>query len=303
MGRSMGLAAALLDIRKSRWRFAAYIPLAVALGILLFLGLGLTSIWIMGFFVFAIPYWFGERRIRRLAGAALVILVATSLLVAFIFTLWNLGQTPTLQDSPDSLLRDGQVSPYRGSSDSTLFNFTVVYAGGAAPLEGPLLNLSVTGATSSNRTLYPMVRGEATTGGRLYFFTTRLPTSFYSYHFQIRDANGTWVATQQRSGGLADSAGPYTLGGPALFAAFAPSLLSYYLLFTFLIPPVVPLVLLLYWWGRQIKVRRERFLGIQRPGKCPDCGAAILGADARECPVCGKALALGAEPAEAGEAS
>ncbi len=300
MGRSVGLASALLSVRKSPWRMAVFIPLTVALGVLLFFSLVGLSVIIMGFFLFAIPYWFGERRIRFILASALIALVAMALIVALVFTMVNLGQPPSFQDSPNSLLRDGQVSPYRGSPDATLFNFTVVYTGTGAPLDGPFLNLSTFNGGSVTRTNHSMSLAGSGEGGRTYFYTSQLPSSVYSFHYAVRAANGTWVATLQRLGGAGDSAGPYTISGLSFFALLAPQIIYLYLLLSFVVPPVIPLTLLLYWWGRQARGRRERLLGLRKPDKCPDCGAAIVEAEAKECPVCGKPLAPGT-PMSVGE--
>ncbi len=283
----MALAGRILAIRKSPWKAAVYIPLTVVLAILIFLGLVGLIIFLLPFFLFAIPYWFGERRVRRMAVVGPVVTLAVVASLATIVTYINFSSTIAIQRSADGKLSQGMVSPPSGTPNSTLFNFTILYNSRNTPAHPPMVNITSISLGSAFVDNHTMMRGGPTSNGSKYFYTTTLDNSLHVFHFALQSGNGSWIETRDVQNSDAIAVGPFTASYFTSFAVF----FVVYLLRYFVIALILFYIILgLYAWSRRARERRQALLGGPAKAPCPNCRAAVP-EGATECPVCGKPLA------------
>ncbi len=255
----MPLPPRLAKLLQPRRRPFIYVPAATALSFLALVALPILSIPIAMFFMFAIPYWMGERRPRRLFIAALVMLLTTAMAMTSFIT-WNLSR-PLVpeQRSEDGILSAGTVGPLTGDADTT-FTFTVRYTHVEPPKEPPRVNLTSTFSAGQilNETMMPDPDDLNYEDGVVYEYSTRLLPDAYLFHFAVLMANDSWVVTSDAFSSLRDSRGPVNLSPYALFGNIAISVVS----FIYLVVGIpLLLVLAIYSWMARRRARRER--GVQ----------------------------------------
>jgi hypothetical protein len=283
----MGLGRRMLAIKDSPFRAVVYLPAAVLLGVVLVLSLLQLGALFFAFFLFAIPYWFGDRRPRRLAlfgGIGFLALVA---ILSLIIASLNLSSPPTLQESPNGVLKDGRVMPESGAADVTDFTFRIVYNATDFPLAGPTTNLTTRSFSGISVRQLNMTAASATPDGVEYVATTTLPEGLHAFHFAVQTSDGRWIVTRASQGLGFESEGPDTVSPVGYYFLHVAYILSPLLVFT-LVPFLF--IVALYWWNRQVKERRRAFLKGSAKGDCPKCGAAITDGNATECPLCGAPL-------------
>ncbi|MFQ5838246.1 MAG: zinc ribbon domain-containing protein [Thermoplasmata archaeon] len=279
----MPLASKLTGLLEPRWRPFIYVTAATALSALALLAIPLLGVLAATFFMFAFPYWMGERRPKVLALAGAFVILLTGILLAAFLT-WDLYQTPApLQRSEDGILTGGTVDPVFGDAETT-FTFRVTYTNTAPPKEPPRVNITSTFFSAGTTMNHSMVRlvpsDDSYDDGVAYVFSTRLPSKTHYFHFVVLLANDTWVVTSDALSPAANSRGPVNISPLAFFGGVAASLIPF-LYLTVGIP--LFLVITAYWWFGQAKKKRQRFVGRR---KCPNCGEP-WSLDDEACPSCG----------------
>jgi hypothetical protein len=219
--------SALLEPRR---RPFVYIPTATFLSFVALLSLPIIGIFASVLFMFALPYWLGERRPKVLVMAAAVMLLATGLL-AVTFLTWDSYQPYLpLQTSRDGVLTDGTVNPVFGDEE-TVFTFRVVYTNSEPPEEPPRVVVTSTFFASRTTMNSSMEQEDPSDSdfedGVVYVLSTKLPSSTHRFHFVVLLANGTWVATSDAASGAGDSRGPVNTSPATFFLVVAASIIPF----------------------------------------------------------------------------
>ena len=246
----------------------------------------LALVVVMAFFTLIIPYMFGEKNVKKIAAAGLVIILVVGFLEGFVYlnALYNVD--PEATHSEDNVLTGGIVTPYQ-NVDATNFTYTVVYNGNRSDSHTDVrLNVSdiAGGVVELNVTMY-LVSGEnASAASREYVYWAELPGSMYQYRFETLDNDGNYTVT-------------YLALGPinAPMSQFVAPICLYSVMTMFLQAGMIFLIgLLMYWWLRRGKEERAKWrtdLDESKPSKaadfkCTDCGAFVSDDD-KFCPKCG----------------
>lgn len=247
----------LAAVQQPRWRPFVYLPAATVLTFLTVLGLGLLGALAAVFFVFALPYWLGERRPRSLAVALLAVVLLTGLLLAG-FVAWDAYRPGALlQLSGDGVLSQGTVDPTHGEA-ATLFTFRVVYTFPEPPAAPPLVN--VTSTFLGGSAVASLDLGLADPGpprfeeGAPYEVTVQLDPGTHRFHFAVQLPDGRWVETVDVSGASFVPRGPVNLPPAAFLGLLAVGFLAFVLLAVG-VPGLV--VVAVYGWVRGRSRRTE----------------------------------------------
>ncbi|MEE9236564.1 MAG: hypothetical protein V3U52_02075 [Thermoplasmata archaeon] len=241
--------AALLEPRR---RPFIYIPAATGLSFLVLVAIPLFSILIAVFFMFAIPYWMGEKRPRNLVLAALVMLLATVIVLSSFFT-WDLYRPHVPEQRSDGgILSAGTVNPVHGDADTT-FTFTVLYTNSDPPSEAPRVSITSTFSTGTvmNETMeLDDPSSLSYEEGVLYTFSTKLNSDAHYFRFAVLLADDTWVVSSDASSPAPRSRGPVNMPASTFFGNVAFGLIS----FTYLLIGIpLFLVIGIYAWRRRRK--------------------------------------------------
>lgn len=213
------------------------------------------------FFMFATPYWMGERRPRILFLASLVMLLITAVAVTSFFTLDLYQPQAAAQRSPDGVLSGGTVDPYSGDM-GTEFTFKVLYTNAEPPLEPPRVDIAsvFSPETTINASLSPAdPQNLDYVSGVLFAVTLKLPEAAHSFRFVVQLPDGTWVQSADAVTLTERSRGPINAPPLALFSSIFLSLA----VFTYTLIGI-PLLLVVAIYA----FRRRR----RRPGKEPPPG-------------------------------
>lgn len=266
---------------------------------------------------FVVPYWLGERKMRRFAENAAPIFAIAILVAAATFTQALLAQPnalelrsfPSFQSTPTMLLTNGTVSPYHAPPD-TNFTFRVkltTSANGNQSNFSVFLNLTVVrGVSTFDRLDYPMefdaVNSTSTNTLNGTWFQRRLALgdSILGYAFSVNDRRENWTFSG------ADF-GPITASGWTYYGFF-----TYATAFSMTIPVLFYFLILFLWWYR-IRARESRARMIAKRAEamkeepeeepkakpefaakaskaaaftCTNCGGDVTETDAK-CPKCG----------------
>ena len=274
-----------------------------------------VAILLMPVTAFVVPYWLGERKMRRFAGNAVPIFVIAILVAGAISTQQLLSQAdavplqsfPSVQPPSPVILTNGTVTPYRAApSELVTFRVKLTTTVNEAPDNYSVyLNITVVrSVTSFDRTSHAMAfdAANSTSNNTLdgTWFTTRqtLGDSIYGYAFSVRGKNtGNWTLTS------ADF-GPITASGWTFYGFF-----TYATAFSMILPVTFYFLILFMWWYT-VRARQARTRMVGRvPGKtkdatkpaadvgggkaakaaaftCTNCGADVSESDTK-CPKCG----------------
>ena len=277
------------------------------------------AILLMPVSVFVVPYWLGERKMRRFAENAAPVFAIAILVAAATFTQSLLAQPdplelrsfPTFQSTPTMVLSNGTVQPYHAPPD-TNFTFRVKLTTSVNGAPGDYLvylNLTVVrGLNAFERPSFAMAFDAAnstsnnTLNGTWFAKRMTLGDSIYGYGFSVRDQGTNWTVSG------ADF-GPLTASGWTYYGFF-----TYATAFSMTLPVIFYFLILFMWWyTRRSRQARTRMLGklpeasaskdeptdkpkaeIEFGSKaskaaaftCTNCGADVRESDAK-CPKCG----------------
>lgn len=247
--------------------------------------IALALVVVMAFFTLIIPYMFGEKKVKKIAAAGLVIILVVGFIEGFVYlnALYSIEPEPT--HSKDDVLTGGLVAPYQ-DTDATNFTYTVVYNGGMLNSDVRLNVSDIAGGNVELNVSMFLAPGEnASASPREYIYWAELPGSMYQYRFETLDDSGNYTVT-------------YLALGPinAPMSKFVAPICLYAVMTMFLQAGMLFLIgLLMYWWLRKGKEERAKWhtdLDESKPPKgggdfkCTDCGA-LVGNDDKFCPKCG----------------
>jgi len=268
--------------------------------------------------VFVVPYWLGERKMRRFALNAAIVFLIAILLAAAQSTQALLVQNQAVElRSADPagrmVLTNGTVMPYRGAL-STPFTFRVklTTAGSAGPPAYALyLNFTaVRGTTidqSSSAMVYSPGNGSSLNTHNGTWYETQLSNlgdAVYLYAFSVWDRDRNWTYTGVEIG-------PLTASGLTYYGFF---LYIWSVLSQVTLIAVVGYFAILFLWWYTLRARQLRAKGAASPARkesakegprepwpstdpggkaskaaaftCTNCGADVSETD-KKCPKCG----------------
>jgi hypothetical protein len=229
--------------------------------------------------LFVVPYWLGERKLRRFGANLLVVMFIAVLLAAAMSTQALLAQAappplvsvPGFDSDPTMILANGTVTPYR-APPSTPFTFRVkltTTVDGTPSQYNVSLNLTtITGLTGVDRHSYPMQyspengSSNNTRNGTWYATTRPLPEAIYGFGFAVRNPSSNWT-----SAGI--DLGPLTASGWTFFGFFvyATALSQVTIL------AVIAYFAILFLWWFTIRQREARAKALARAGESPKTAA------------------------------
>ncbi len=261
--------------------------------------------------VLVIPYWLGERRVKRFALNALPVFLIAVVLIGLFQTQTFLALPPPVLDSgaepgPDRpfVLSNGTVDPYRGTpSDVYTFHVQLRTAAGwnnSTPVR-VYLNLTIINGLDRTEESYLMHPDTTlpSTNGTWYVVQRQLGASVYGFGFWANDTRENVTAT-------VNVLGPITAPAEAYYGFFV------YLTALYLLIPVSLyfVFLFMYWYTARMRRMRSRYLELgeaKTGGKakekvpeppprektaraaaytCTNCGADVS-EDEEKCPKCG----------------
>lgn len=274
---------------------------------------------------FIVPYWLGERKIRRFLVNALPVFVIAIFVAAAMST-----QALVSQDQPSALhnepafrsaqglnLSEGIVTPYRAPPPGP-FTFRVKLTTTASSLPGNFsvfLNLtvirgvSVVERPSFNMTVHPTNATSNTRTGVWYELQQNLSDAIYGFAFSVTDRRNNWTEAGPDFGPLTASGWSYY----GFFLYFTGLSLVFVLAFVFYYTFVF-----LWWFSARSREMRAKYglpggrgaaargteggkdlktegsISTPTAGKaaaftCTNCGADVSEDDAK-CPKCGAAF-------------
>jgi hypothetical protein len=312
----------LLRFRKTTWFRVVYL---VLLGVIVAYllpftagGLGCLVIFVVPLAVFLVPYYLGERTVKRFAVNALPVILIAVLVGGALSTNVLLSQADAVPlasslgafMSPTMALSNGTVVPYRADPPQT-FTFRVKLTTTVDGMPGNFsvfMNLTtITGlaayATSDRQMNFSAGPDSFinTTLGTWYETRVNLSSQIYGYGFSVWDKDANWTFTNLDFGPLV-----------APVASFY-GLFVYFTAFSMILPFTFYYVILFMWWYTvRARAQRTKTLGAEPqipkekrkpkakeagPTKsekaskaaaftCTNCGADVGESD-EKCPKCG----------------
>lgn len=248
--------------------------------------------------MFAVPYWFGVRKMKDHALNGLIVIVLSAALYAIILTpmVVSQEQVPLEGGSADvAQLSDGRVDPFWTTLEDASFNFTVTVTSSSSDAANYTIRLQLFDFEGIQFVPKPtgMIR-DASAGdgdfadGEPFYVNTTLPPLVHAYGFQVLTVvNTTQEVVAQTLFTLGPFHAPYT------------TYLGYFFYQSFIGMVFVGLgfylVLLVYWWtrkAREIRGVRESAKGPKKRDEgggeytCTNCGGDVAEGD-ETCPNCG----------------
>ncbi len=278
-----------LRFRKTPWFRITYLVLLglIVPNLLPFAagGLGCLVIILVPLLVFLVPYYLGERSVRRFALNALPVLVIAILLGGALSTNLYLSQadaiplasTPGAFTSPTMALANGTVAPYHADAPGE-FTFRVKLKTTVDRMPGNFsvfVNLTTISGLAAYATSDYGMNFSAGTGsftnttlGTWYETRVNLTRQIYGYGFSVWDRDKNWTLTSL-------DFGPLTAPGANFYGLFV-----YFTAFSMILPFTFYYVILFMWWYTvRARATRTRMLGAepQIPKETPKPKAAEAG--------------------------
>jgi hypothetical protein len=314
----------LLKFRGTLWFRIVYLVLLGVIVAELYLftasALACLIVLLIPVLVFVIPFWLGERKIRRFAGNGALVFTIAILVAAAMSTQAILAQAepvplrsfPDFRSAPGLNLTNGTVARYHGSPGETFtFRVNLTTAGNGTPdAFDVFLNLTAVDGLAIASNSYPMafspgpISSSNTKNGTWYERNMTLGGSIYIYSFSVTDRVGNWTET-------VPDAGPVTASGWTFYTFF---------LYLVVVQGGLPIEFLFYlgiiflWWYMTRARERARVGSVParagtptepEPAKketaektkgakaaaftCTNCGADVSELD-EKCPSCGAAF-------------
>lgn len=310
----------LLRFRKTPWFRVVYL---VLLGVIVAYllpftagGLGCLVIFVAPLAVFLVPYYLGERTVKRFAVNALPVILIAVLVGGALSSQVLLSQTeavplastPGAFMSPTMALSNGTVMPYHADPPQT-FTFRVKLT---TPINATpdrfavFLNLTtITGLAAYATSDYGMVNitgmnsSNNTHLGTWYETAVNLSSQIYGYGFSVWDKDANWTFTNL-------DFGPLTAPVANFYGLFV-----YFTAFSMILPFTFYYVIVFMWWytvrarasrtrmrGAELQIPKEKAktedaapLKSEKASKaaaftCTNCGADVDESD-EKCPKCG----------------
>ncbi len=286
------------ELKAKKWVWIIYILLTIPINLLLTLtGLCFAPL-LMAFITFGIPYMFGVRDAKTFLKAGTVIILATAILFAVMYTHFMYNQIyPFEERSLDNKhLSDGALSPYLGD-EATSFNYTVRYIG-EEPITNITIFVNITNTEEEPIKSVPLI-GE----NGLFYNETTIDEDVSYYHFAVHlNTTDEWIETEK-------GFGPITIP----FSEMLGYQVLQWLLLTFMTSGILfYLMMFMYVWSKRTKEERmklQKELQAEEEEKeskeekskaepedeeddryvCSSCDA-VVEADATECWSCGETL-------------
>ncbi len=273
--------------------------------------------------IFVLPYWLGERSLKRFALNGLVVLLIATLVTSAFQTQTTLAvENPILTSSgidgvsPYISMDNGTVTPYHGAAGQTFtYRVRVVTTGMANNTTlSVYLNYTQAGPFSASETPLPMTQTSSSVNNSVRWYEINRTESdgVYYFYFSAKDTRSNFTLTYPVLGPLTASViSYYVFWLPRLFYDLIIPFSFYYV------------ILFMYWYtvrtrkmrSRMIEAAREKEIEVDKgtgkdetPGEesaetktkppprgltrkasaftCTNCGADVTADDAK-CPKCG----------------
>lgn len=251
--------------RKTPWFRVLYLAilgvLVAELYLLTVTAVACLALLLMPVTVFVIPYYFGERKAKRLAVNALPVFLIATLLASAMLSQQLLAQNPAFplrsftntSTTPSMALSNGTVEPYHGSPGQTFtFRVRLTTTVNATPANYRVfLNLTVLEgltphASPFNMTPVPGSNGTPNTrNGAWYEYNATLGSAVYGYGFSGTDRKGNWTLTTS-------DFGPIIASGWTFYGLFL-----YYTGVSMLVPLTFYYLIMFMWWY-SVRMRQSR---------------------------------------------
>jgi len=210
--------------------------------------------------VFVIPYWLGERRLKRFALNGLIVFVIAIVIISIFYTQSTVNSGDQIVDSAGIAglsthlgLDNGSVAPFRGSPGQTFtyrVHLTATGLNNSTPLN-VYLNFTEFDLFTPNYASFAMQRDASPANATSAWYTTNrtLGGNVYEFFFTANDARGNFTATQSALGPLTASPVSYFIFWlyPVAFYLLIP--LSFYYI-----------ILFMYWYTVRTRKMRTRMI-------------------------------------------
>jgi hypothetical protein len=291
------------NIKKNKRKWLIYIPLTVAIDVVISLYPSCFFQILVGLMTFGIPYYFGVKSTRTLIKSGLVILLITGMIFGSLYTVFLYNQMYVFEEQTLSgtNLSEGIVSPYLGDKSDT-FTYTVKYTGDE-DIDNITVYVNIFDFEGGYSESFPMVYQNGT-----FVNQTQVGENIYYYNFTAYiNSTDTWIGTNE------NGYGPLTMSfsqavGVQIFIGIGYILLNGGIFFLIIIG--------LYYWRKstyeqQKKLREEietlkdekeeskdeedeeeeekEKAVVPEEFECTECGAPVS-EDAEKCPSCGEAF-------------
>lgn len=287
------------NIRKNERKWLIYIPIAIAINVVVSLYPSCFFQILVGLMTFGIPYYFGVKSVKTLLKAGLVILLITGMIFGSLYTFFLYNQIYVFEErtlsGPD--LTDGLVTPYLGEKSDT-FTYSVKYTG-EEDITNVTVYVTIIDFEGGFDESFTMIYENGS-----FINQTTLEENIYYYNFSAYiNSTDTWIQTDDNGYGPLTMAFSQALG-IQIFIGIGYILLNGGIFFV--------VIMGLYYWRKstyqqQMKRREERKTledekketeedeketekaVVPVEFECTECGAAVS-EDAEKCPSCGEAF-------------
>ncbi len=210
--------------------------------------------------IFVIPYWLGERSLKRFALNGVVVFLIAMLIIAVFYTDSSVNTGDQVLTSagiaglsPNVNLDNGTVSPFRGSPGQT-FEYRVHVNDTRTNRSAPLtvyLNFTEFDLFTPNYQSFAMQRESGPANATTAWYSTNrtLSGNVYEFFFTANDSRGNFTATQSVLGPITASAVSFFIFWlyPVAFYLLIP--LSFYYI-----------ILFMYWYTVRTRKMRTRMI-------------------------------------------
>lgn len=194
----------LANLRKSKYAWAVYIPIAVLLNVASTLSGSCLASVMVGIGTFGVPFLLGAKSLGTLLKMGTLILIVSGLVFGALYTYFLYEQVFVFEERElkGTDLEGGAVSPYLGDED-TIYNFTVTYTGTENP-DNITVFANITELGSLDESSLPLMNS-----GNIFYNETTLTANVHMYYFSWHsNTTGGWNRTE--GFGIGPVAAPYS---------------------------------------------------------------------------------------------
>jgi hypothetical protein len=310
----MGFQESFEKLKESKWVVPTYIVLVILTTVgVSFLGQCLATI-LIPVFMFVIPYYMGEKRLRFFALLGVIVIFAGSVFLGLIYTEDARSYQVIEQESSDenNTITGGTITPGFGTAD-TPFRYTVTITTNETDLSRIHVYVNITDSVEHNSqseiTRYDLQESDSldtnASDGKEYFVVAQLPEGIHFFHYAV-SINGTWYDTlyfDPLSNSHLKALGPINATFGTIFSLYFQTILIWMVFTTIL----YFIFVMMYWWLGKAKIERTKWderlreAGELEPTEakipefeCTNCGRPVHD-DAIRCPHCGAIFEQGEE--------